>query len=382
MNKVAFIYHVNFNHLSLTFGQRVEYLNRFDYLISKISFPVTLSIFGEDLIFLSIKNPQALQEIKRNNNIRLFIPQYSHMLPYVFPTYLDLQINLGKKVINQLGLVGKMNNILYSSEVDYLSPRVWPNLTSLVDGLVVGETRLRIKGMNEVFYPSILTTKFNEKPLDLYISRRKLQYREYLHRFLRNEIEESQLNNALLEDTNKYAKQTPLIARIDLEVLIFNVLKDSGVTFENRTDKWVQYMEQLDSVGIIPIFLDDINTTVLDIPHIDETLLSRNTVEDSRWSNDALFNKLKLFDYIKLSSKKKAILLSLLCSDYFCSNLKDFILETNYGKLVICKTRKYRDVESALKICLLQNKTLSSSDLQSDYIRTFLQVIEKVGVLL
>lgn len=381
MNNVVFIYHVNFNHLSLTFEQRENYISHFDYLLSKITFPITLSIFGEDLIILSLLNPKALEALRENQNIRLFIPQYSHMLPYMFDKLLDIQINLGKRIVSHLGLTEKMNNILYSSEVDYLSPEIWPNLSTYVGGMIVGETRVRVAGLDGTSYPSIFTTKFNEKPIFIYVSRRKFAYREQLHKFLRDEIDSIQMNRAILSDMDNYAKQIPLIARIDFEVLVFNALKNSNVTLINRIDKWIKYMECLTSVDIKSVFLEDIN--VIAIPHLDENMLSRNTVEDYRWNNDDLYNALMLYDYTQLSSDKKAIFLSLLCSDYFCSNLIDFVFETSYGKLVICKTRKYRDLESYIKLCLLQDKVVTTEDSYlREYVRTFLKVIERVEVLL
>lgn len=384
MSNVSFIYHVNFNHLSLSLSQREDYIENFDYLIKKITFPATLSIFGEDLLFLSLKNPKAIQAIKENYYVRLFIPEYTHMLPYMFEEFLELQINLGKKMVEHLGLSAKMNNIFYSSEVDYLSPKIWTNLPNLISGMVVGETKVKIDGINESDYPSYLPSSFNNTQMPIYITRRKFEYREQLHKFLRDEIDAGEMNSALLSDIENYGKLSPLIARIDLEILVFNSISDSKATLHNRIDKWAKYMDELKAISVVPIFTEEISKIAnCKFTCLDECCVSRNTVEDRRWNNEDLLKALRRVDYFKLSAFQKTVFLSLMCSDYFCSNLKDFVFDTYYGKLIICKTRKYRDLESILKMCILQNKTTTPKDkLLSNYINAFMEVAEKAKELL
>lgn len=381
MNNVSFIYHVNLNHLSLTSEQRDDYVSHFDYLLNKIDFPITISMFAEDLLYLSIKNSRALKELKENSNIRLFIPQYTHMLPYMFPHFLELQINLGKKVYDIVGIKNKMNRIFYSSEVDYLPPSIWPNLRNYCESIVVGETRIKIDGIYENNYPSAFATKFDERPIYICLSRRKFKYRGQLHRFLRDEISSGEMTDSLLSDIHNYGKTLPLIARIDLEVLVLNTINGTRFTLENKIDKWANFMNSLEKKGIRPIFIEEIDFK--NLPALSEKLLSRNTGEEYRWKNDKLVKTIRTYDYYQLSSAQKAIYLSLLCSDYYCSNLKDFVFNTASGKLTICKTRKYRDLEISMKMFALQNKPVLPKDKYlQEYMTTFLKVVERVKVLL
>ena len=373
MNKIALLFHVNFNHLSLSYRQRKEYIeNYFEKTIDLITVPVTFSICCEDLLLLKCWNPKAFSKFVNHPHVKFVKSLYSHSIPQLFPNSHANQIDLANRIYFDLIQSSKLLNICYSAEVD-LPPEV---VRHRYDGLILGETKICINGLSQEKYPPVFyIDNGSSHKLIGYLSRRKFNFREYIHKLFRNEVDLDETINQIKNDCSTFASNSVLVARIDWEVIMLNQKHvNNKVTFL-PFKIWGKFFSAMKSKNFKLYTIDQIEQNSQDIPIIRETDILSCGEENNKWSNTQMVEFINSFDITICSKEQLIVYYSLFCSDYYCSEFPNLIfpyLRDKTKEVVIHKNRLYRDQESATKLKMLTNN-LDNTQLLSSIVDKDLQ---------
>ncbi|RJP46542.1 MAG: hypothetical protein C4584_01530 [Armatimonadetes bacterium] len=365
MIPVSLLYHININHLSLSFGGRAEYLeNILGEILDSIKVNSNISVCGEDLLILSLWNKSVFDRLVNHPKLKFMLSTYSHALPNHFPETYLINVKLGNLIIRNLVPKEKIINIGYSPEVDLPSMDILKGITKYWSALVLGETRIRIQGMNQESYPPLFSicTDLGKNSLYGVLSRRHFNFREYYHKYLRCQLSANKLCEGIIKDFYRFSQPYPILLRIDLETLLFNrCIGNNGHRGKVPLKRFIKYQECL--------LKRDFNFQWLDVSRVasgggsirkflsEEVMPSKE--EDYKWENSELRTKVSKLLKKRMTLNHYIQVLSLECSDYYCSNFDDIgFTVRNDREIVILKRRVFRDQESNIKLKLLRTNKL------------------------
>lgn len=375
MLNLALLYHINFNHLSLSFSQRTFYIEKYlPLILDSLVVNSTVSICTEDLLLLKTWNPKCFYQLINHPKIKFLLPFHTHAIPQCFPSQILLEAKLGKQIINDLISKEKIINTGYSSEVDLYPKKIFTEMASLWGGVILGETRIKVNRLSWKKYPPIFNISNSKYTVKAYISRRKFEYRNYFHKYLREAANINTLIAAIKADYSRFAEGKVLLARIDLEALVFNYRKNGA----SPITRWRLLQKSLTKEGINTCFLDEFSQHEINIPTLNLTKIQAGHEEDYKWNNSELLDIINKYSFSKIERVLKALLLSLYCSDYYCSKLPDLVFahpKNKSEKIIISKDRLCRDQESHLKLEILKKelnfRTLLSKNANKDLLKYF-----------
>lgn len=381
MINLSILYHINFNHLSLSFSQRTLYIEKYlPLILDSLITNSTVSICTEDLLLLKAWNPECFYQLINHPKIKFLLPFHTHVIPQCFPSKFLLEARLGKQIINDLISKDKLINIGYSSEADLFPKKIFTEITKVWHGIILGETRIKIDNFSWEKYPPIFNISNSQYSIKAYLSRRKFEYRNCFHQYLRKATSIDIVISAIKENYLKFAEGKVLLARIDLEALVLNTYTS---TSNNKNDasliaRWKLLQESLIKEGINDCFLGESFQNESKIPILDLTKIHTGHEENYKWSNIELQSTINKYNFTKMEKKLKALLLSLYCSDYYCSKLPDLIFthpKNKSRKITISKDRLCRNQESNLKLKILKGavnyKTLLLEITNKDLLKYF-----------
>ncbi|MBI4036639.1 hypothetical protein HY386_02055 [Candidatus Daviesbacteria bacterium] len=373
MINLSVLYHINFNHLSLSFSQRTLYIEKYlPLILNSLVINSTVSICTEDLLLLKAWNPECFYQLINHPKIKFLLPFHTHTIPQCFPSKFLLEAKLGKQIINDLISKDKLTNIGYSSEADLFPKKILTEITKVWDGIILGETRIKIDNLSWEKYPPIFNITNQQHSIKAYLSRRKFEYRDCFHQYLREDTTIDTVISAIKENYSKFAEGKALLARIDLEALVLNAYTKNNKNDVSSITRWKLLQDSLIKEGINDCFLDDYFQGESNIPVLNLTKVHVGHEEDYKWSNSALQSTINKYNFSKMERKLKALLLSLYCSDYYCSRLPDLIFthpKNKSRKITISKDRLCRNQEFNFKLKILKREL--------DYETLFLEITNK-----
>lgn len=360
--KIALLYHANLNHFSLSPKARQDYASHhLAELVRCIQVPAAISIPAEDLLYLYLHYNETFQDILSNPNIVFLASTFAHIVAgHDFGHYVD-QVKVGADVFQKIIPEGLKMNIAYPSEVELPPEEMHKHIPSFWSGLILGGTRVIRSAEHDHFLwemPGLGQT------IPALISRRQSKYRAAIHDYLREEAPVESVLSALQEDDTHWSNGMGHPARIDLETPILNEVKHGNEKSSGpRIDLWKNmhtffFQHYADFVGIKEIF-KKMNESIL--PKVS---LAHDSQEDEKWMHvkhkQAI---LKAKDSIIFGSPAWYLWLSTHHSDYFCTELHDWVFQTkDGGTITIGKKQIHREPELLAKLALLQGKRLETDD--------------------
>jgi len=103
MIKIALVHHINFNHLSLSFKQRTDYIEKYlEKILDAIIVKTNISICTEDLLLLKVWNPKVYRRLINHPKVNFLFSTHNHAIPLIYPETFTEQMLLGSKVILDL----------------------------------------------------------------------------------------------------------------------------------------------------------------------------------------------------------------------------------------------------------------------------------------
>ncbi|OGC51779.1 hypothetical protein A2982_00670 [candidate division WWE3 bacterium RIFCSPLOWO2_01_FULL_39_13] len=297
-------------------------------------------------------------------------------------------------LLNRLVNKSKIINVGYPVEVELPESQI-NDLYGIWKGIVLGETRLKIAGLEQKNYPPVFGVQQNGKIIRCYLSRREFNYRKYLHLYLLDKSTKKEVYEAVKSDFDAYASDLYLLARIDMEVFSFNKTIHGG-SIKKMAEKVRILYEYFLRNGVEFIHLDELVPSDKNSQCLSKYQISCNTQEDNKWGSQALQDqvKIRLNTQSVCSTCRYLHLLSLMCSDYYCTESKDIVLTGESlarQKVIIVKDRRYRDPESSVKLQLVGSensqennriiKRIKDSDIKKYFIH-YLKAVNEVEKIL
>lgn len=359
MIPVYLLYHINFNHLSLTFRQRIDYIEKYlDKILDAIIIPSNISICGEDLLLLKKWNYSCYLKLVNHPKLKFLLTPYNHILPHLFPESFLENVEFGQIILKRLITNDKLINVGYSPEVDLPPQFLLDKLANFWGGLVLGETRIQINNSSQETYPPLFLLKphLGNHLLLCYLSRRYTKYRDYLHKYLRGKATKQDIYKAIIYDYKKYSQPQPLLLRIDLEALILNTPLNGNILLEPPIKQFLALQENLVQRKVRFLYISENEKKQVTI--FNSKQATPSSKENYKWKNQNLYKTVNLLKSKVNCLKKHLDVMSLTCSDYYCTNLSDMNLRhmnPNYS-IRITKTRRYRDQESKTKLNSITSK--------------------------
>lgn len=360
---INLLYLINFNHLSLSFKQRTDYIERYlSQILDATIIPSTIAICAEDLLLLKTWNKATFIKLVNHPNIKFVLTPYSHALPHLSPSSFVENVMLGEKIIKKLIPKQKILHIGCSPEIDLPDPKLFLQIQSIWPSIIIGESQINVRQIHKDSIPEIfLLNRLNStKKVVCFLSRRWINYRRLLHEYYRGECSKENLFQGIIEDFNKYNKPVSMVLRIDLEVLIFN--KPNATS--NLDLQIKQYLNFQQTLLAKDVHFDYIVDTIIPssncLIRYSNSQVIASEEENYRWQKTPFLEQInKLYSNTKITMKK-IMSLSLMCSDYYCTDCKDLKFKNSKGEtLTIIQSKKYRAIEKDFKTKLLELKSPS-----------------------
>ena len=388
MIKIALVHHINFNHLSLSFKQRTDYIAKYlEKILDAIIVKTNISICTEDLLLLKVWNPKVYRRLINHPKVNFLFSTHNHAIPLIYPETFTEQMLLGSKVILDLINPKKIQGVGYPSEVDFPLKISFESICKVWEGIILGESRIKISGLEKDEFSPVFTINdaWSKNKIRGHLSRRAFNYRDYLHKYIRDEANSGEMLLGIQDDYKKYAQGSVLLARIDLEVILFNAPIVDGIQQEPPINKFRDLQKYLINHNVDFLKVADLDKTDYKIPEYRISDIAPCSSENIKWNNKSLKRRVENIKFDRSNKLKYGIWLSLQCSDYYCTNFQDLCFsygDKNKKTIFITKTRIYRDQESGIKLKLLQGKTLDQIKMNDNELEKYMQYFMKSNELL
>lgn len=361
---IALLYHANLNHVSLSpegrDGMSAQYISD---LLGAIEIPATVSMPAEDLLYLKAYYPETYKDIIHHPSLTLLLSSYAHVVAGLDFNQYGTHATLGTKLYKELVPKPLLSSIAYPSEVELPPENVLPELHSIWDGIILGETRVQLNTIATTPIPDHVRLQLPDSNLTLpaSISRRETNYRPVFHEYLRGEREAQAVYEALIHDTNLWSSAHGHIARIDLEAPVLNEIQyPDGTCSGPQIEKWQKLQKCFLQHSGDFISVDEVFTREAERPMVQ---VSHDAAEDAKWAHHEDISLIRELGAYVRTLHDCYLMLSTHHSDYFCTQSSDWTFPmASGGRIVIAKNQRYRKPELDAKIALLKGNALNQDE--------------------
>lgn len=331
VNKTALFYHLNLSHYSLTANLRKIYIDEgIMRLVNAIKVPTNFSLSAQDLESIYKEAKPTYKSLLNNKNIKFHVSTYSHFLPRDFPRDIDIQLDLGIKIFEELLPEEKIIRTGLFAEFDIPKNKVdFQTVSKYIDTLLINHTLVKHNGLDAC--PAVFKYKLNNNSiLRLICVHKNTHYRNVYHKYLREMASSEDVIQSIHDDGNS---KNPTICHIDFETPIINIVRivKNGKERESppRYDLFEKLHKKLLNSDLHFVYLDPsqyaYNVGIKEVSSFQDLSLgvSRN---DYYYES---VNKLRDNRDILLKRDPKAYM-EAINSDNFVSNQKDIDLNGYY----------------------------------------------------